>query len=338
MNSQPLVVVTGATGFIGSNLLHGLESNGYRNIVSVDYFGCGEKWRNVANRSFVYYVHPELIHEYMNAHAHHISAIVHLGGISSTTEKNVDTLVHHNIELTIRLYNFCREHNIKFIYASSAATYGNGTKGFRDCDDLEYLSQLSPLNPYGWSKNTIDKYLMYEQAIHKPNNQVVGLKFFNVYGPNEYHKQDQASVVYKFYKEILVTNNVNLFKSYKEDCLDGMQQRDFVFVQDCVDVILWMLNHPDVNGLFNVGTGLAHSFKEVADLVIKYSERVASVTFIDMPEQLKEQYQYFTQADIQKLRDVGYQKPMTSLEDGVRTYINEYLKTRNTFRYEPNYI
>lgn len=338
MKKDSLVIVTGATGFIGSNVLNALESCGYCHIVCCDNFGCGHKWKNVAKRSLVHYIQPEQIHDFLNDHVAQIAAIIHLGAISSTTERNVDAIVVNNIQLTIQLYNYCRDHHVQFIYASSAATYGDGSNGFRDCDDMDYLGKLAPLNPYGWSKHTVDKYLMSHQAARKAQNQVVGLKFFNVYGPNEYHKQDQVSVIFKFYNEIQDTGNVNLFKSYRDGCPDGQQKRDFVFVQDCVDVIMWMLDHPDVSGIFNVGTGHARSFKDVADLVIKYSGKDSTVTFIDMPEQLKEYYQYFTQADIQKLRNVGYQKPMTTLEDGIRIYINEYLKTRNKFRYEPDYI
>lgn len=338
VNKDSLIIVTGATGFIGSNVLQALESSGYRHIVCCDNFGSGHKWKNVAKRSLVQYILPEQIHKFLNDHNAQIAAIIHMGAISSTTERNVDAIVVNNIHLTIQLYEYCHNHHVQFIYASSAATYGDGSNGFSDNEDMNYLGKLTPLNPYGWSKHTVDKLLMSQLATDKEQSQVVGLKFFNVYGPNEYHKQDQASVIFKFYNEIQATGNVNLFKSYRECCPNGQQKRDFVFVQDCVDVILWMLDHPDVSGLFNVGTGHARSFNDVVDLVIKYSGKDATMTFIDMPDQLKDHYQYFTQADLQKLRDVGYQKPTTTLEDGIRIYINEYLKKRNTFKYEPNYI
>ena len=338
MNKEKLIVVTGATGFIGSNLLYALEKDGYANIVGIDTFGTGDKWRNVAKRTHTFFVLPEQMQAYLETNATNIGAIVHLGGLSSTTVTNVDEIVKTNIQLSVSLYEFCKLHGINFIYASSASTYGDGSQGFEDNDDFAYLCKLSPLNAYGWSKWYVDKYISLDRKNSGGNTQVAGLKFFNVYGPNEYHKGHQTSVVYKFYRELIDTHVLRLFKSYREDYDDGLQLRDFVYVEDCADVIIWLLAHPIVSGLFNVGTGEARSFKDVADLTIRYSGHEADICYIDMPEQLKRHYQYHTKADMTKLKSAGYTKCMTSLEDGIKIYVKEYLKTNNIFEYEPNYI
>ena len=321
-----MIVVTGALGFIGSNLLCSLEKRGYTKIIGVDNFGNESKWKNVSKRSYVYFVFPDQLKSFMQSNVGNIRAVIHLGGITSTTETNVDSIVKTNIHLTIDLYQFCKENGIQFIYASSASTYGDGSMGFEDKEDVDYLCSLSPLNAYGWSKCYIDKFIVLDRERNRTRSQVVGLKFFNVYGPNEYHKGNQTSVVYKFYREILNTHMVNLFKSHKEEYNDGCQKRDFVYVQDCTNVILWFLEHPVVSGLFNIGSGQARTFNDVANLTIEFSGINSKINYVDMPEVLTQHYQYYTLANIEKLRSVGYLEEMTSLEKGIKLYVEGFLK------------
>ena len=237
-------------------------------------------------------------------------------------------IVKNNNQLSIKLYEFCKSLNIPFIYASSAATYGNGSKGFSDNDDIEYLKKLKPQNLYGWSKCYIDRFIAQDLSKNKNTTQVVGLKFFNVYGPNEYHKKGQTSVMYKFYKELRDTHKIKLFKSYHTAYRDGEQQRDFVYVDDCVDVILWMLAHSSVKGLFNVGTGQARTFIDIANIINSHFDNIADIEFIEMPLALQRHYQYYTCADISKLRMVGYKNTFHTIEEGINKYIN-FLKLIN---------
>lgn len=339
MKDQKQIIVTGATGFIGSNLLYALESKGYTNIVGVDNFGNGDKWKNVAKRSCVFFVLPDQMKGYLDIHAQEIYAIVHLGGISTTTETNVDEIVRTNVQLSIYLYEFCKKNGIQFIYASSAATYGiiNKTNGgFNDVQDIEDLMHLRPMNAYGWSKHCVDKYIAIDAKKEHSKNQVVGLKFFNVYGPNEYHKGEQMSVIAKFYKQYTQLGKARLFK-YDRQCSEvtldnGEPQRDFVYVNDCVDVVMWMLEHKDVSGLFNVGTGLSNTFQDVAYNVAKCVEKKPEIEYIEMPDSLAGQYQAYTCANIDKLRNVGYRREMTSLEDGIVDYINLYLNKTDKYK------
>lgn len=327
MDVGKTIVVTGATGFIGSNLLAGLEAAGYGHIVCIDSFGTGQKWRNVAARSLVQFVLPQQGFAWLRRHADELGAIVHLGAVSSTTETDVDLIVQTNVQLTMRLYSFCQKHQLPFIYASSAATYGAGEHGYDDRDDVEYLSQLRPLNAYGWSKNTVDK-LIFSTHLH---HQVVGLKFFNVYGPNEYHKGEQASTAWHFYNQLVQQGEARLFRSYLSECADGEQKRDFVYVADCVKVILWMLDHPGVSGLFNVGSGTPRSFNDMARLVAEHAAAACKIRYIDMPPILRPRYQYFTQANITKLRRAGYSAAMTTLDEGVALYVRHFLRETNQY-------
>lgn len=326
-----MYLVTGATGFIGSNLLYAMQQNGYNAIVAVDDFGTGAKWRNIAKRGALRFILPNQLDSFLAAHAEEVNAILHLGAISSTTETDVDKIVVNNFQLTVSLFEFCIGHNIPLIYASSAATYGAGEHGFIDRDDLLFISSLQPLNPYGWSKNSVDKYLA--SKLNKTTNipQVVGLKFFNVYGPNEYHKGMQMSVVRHFFEQYRQTGKVRLFKSYRNDCADGEQRRDFVWVGDCVSVMLWMLEHPQVNGLFNVGTGHATSYNTVAQSIAHSMGIEPKIEYIDMPDSVRNQYQYFTEADLTKLRSVGYDKPFMSVPEGVDAYVKGFLATDDIY-------
>lgn len=338
MKNQKMIVVTGATGFIGSNLLYALESKGYTNIVGIDNFGTGEKWKNVAKRSCVFFVLPDQMKDYLDIHTQDISAIIHLGGISTTTETNVDEIVRTNIQLSIYLYEYCKKYDIQFIYASSAATYGysvNDWDSFEDHQDIDSLRELKPMNAYGWSKNSIDKYIVLDRAGKENKNQVVGLKFFNVYGPNEYHKGEQKSVVAKFYEQYQKYGKAKLFKFNKSTRMmmeKRSPRRDFVYVDDCTDVMMWLLEHKEINGLYNVGTGVARTFQDVAYNVAKNLEKEPEIEYIEMPESLIHQYQDYTCANIDKLRKVGYSGNMTSLEDGVRRYVTSFLNSTDKYK------
>lgn len=323
-----MIIVTGATGFIGSNLLVEMEKRGFNDIIAVDWFGNSEKWKNIETLFSTRFIFPEQLDDILKCYEKRIEAIIHLGGISSTIETNADLIVKNNNQLSIKLYEFCKSLNIPFIYASSAATYGNGSKGFSDNDDIEYLKKLKPQNLYGWSKCYIDRFIAQDLSKNKNTTQVVGLKFFNVYGPNEYHKKGQTSVMYKFYKELRDTHKIKLFKSYHTAYRDGEQQRDFVYVDDCVDVILWMLAHSSVKGLFNVGTGQARTFIDIANIINSHFDNIADIEFIEMPLALQRHYQYHTCADISKLRMVGYKNTFHTIEEGINKYIN-FLKLIN---------
>ena len=326
-----MYIVTGATGFIGSCLLAEMQKRDYRDIVAVDTFGDGHKWRNVAKRSALRFLFPNQLDAFLAEHSGKVEAILHLGAISSTTETDVDRIVENNFQLTTRLYAYCRQTGTPMVYASSAATYGDGALDFTDRDDLDFISSLRPLNPYGWSKNAVDKFIAADSAFSSTPSQVVGLKFFNVYGPNEYHKGQQMSVMRHFYEQFRTAGRVRLFKSYRDDCADGEQRRDFVWVGDCVNVMLWMLDHPTVSGLFNVGTGNATSYNVVARSIAQSMGIEPTIEYIDMPDSVRHQYQYFTQADLAKLRSVGYDAPFLAVPEGVERYVKGFLASGDLY-------
>ena len=327
-----MIIVTGGAGFIGSNILKGLEDKGYKDIVVVDWLGQEDKWKNIAKRELAAVVTPEDLDDYLKKHESEITAVIHMGAISTTTEKDVDLIVRSNQQMTTRLWEFCRDYDKQFIYASSAATYGSGEKGFEDDDTLDYLNALRPLNPYGWSKAFFDRKVARDLAEkRKTPKQFVGLKFFNVYGPNEYHKGGQKSVIAHIFPVVQKNEEVKLFKSYHPDYKDGWQLRDFVWVGDIVNVILWMLEHPQVNGLFNVGSGEARSFYDLAKATWDAMGLEPKIGYRDMPEELRGKYQYYTKANLTKLRSVGYDLPMTSLEEGVRQYVQNYLNAEDPY-------
>ena len=327
-----MIIVTGGAGFIGSNILKGLEDKGYKDIVVVDWLGQEDKWKNIAKRELAAVVMPEDLDDYLKEHESEITAVIHMGAISTTTEKDVDLIVRSNQQMTTRLWEFCRDYDKQFIYASSAATYGSGEKGFEDDDSLDYLNALRPLNPYGWSKAFFDRKVARDlMEKRKTPKQFVGLKFFNVYGPNEYHKGGQKSVIAHIFPVVKKNEEVKLFKSYHPDYKDGWQLRDFVWVGDIVNVILWMLEHPQVNGLFNVGSGEARSFYDLAKATWDAMGLEPKIGYRDMPEELRGKYQYYTKANLTKLRGVGYDLPMTTLEEGVRQYVQNYLNAEDPY-------
>lgn len=326
------IIVTGATGFIGSNLLAELELRGYEQIIAVDWFGSEEKWKNVAKRSKVYYLNPEKLKEYIDHNNDSIDCLVHLGALSSTTETDGDAVVSTNYRLTIELFEICSRWNISFIYASSAATYGNGEYGYIDDSSVEFLAKLRPLNIYGWSKKQIDLYIARIGGFDNGANQVVGLRFFNVYGPNEYHKGNQKSIVEPFMHQLLIDGKIHLFKSNSDDIEDGNQARDFIYVDDCIDVISWFLEHKSVSGLYNVGTGIATTYNDIAKFISETVNRACSIEYIDMPDNLTTQYQNYTCADMTKLRSVGYSKEMICTKEGIRDYIQNFLTKQDKYK------
>jgi ADP-L-glycero-D-manno-heptose 6-epimerase len=316
-----LIVVTGGAGFIGSNIVLQLATAGER-VVVCDLFRSGEKWRNIAAAPVHDIVRPSDLLRWLGRHHDKIAAIVHMAAISSTTEKDVDKFVENNVRLTLDLWDWCAAHAVRLIYASSAATYGKGKTGFGDEQSRSALATLRPLNAYGWSKHVVDCRVADDVARgHAVPPQWAGLKFFNVYGPNETHKGAMQSIVSKISPAVRVGEPVTLFKSRDPRYPDGGQLRDFVHVKDCVAVVSWLLGHPQTSGLFNVGTGTARSFLDLVRAVCVVLGCTPNIRFIDMPEELRAQYQYFTCADITKLRRAGFDAPFYSLEDGVRDYL-----------------
>jgi ADP-L-glycero-D-manno-heptose 6-epimerase len=317
-------VITGGAGFIGSNIAAALAAN-TQPLAIVDTLGSAAKWQNIARLPLEALVPPENLFAFLAECKKSITAVIHMGAVSSTTEKNADLLIQTNFTLSQNLWNFCAKNSLPFIYASSAATYGGGEHGFEDEFSAEYLAKLRPLNLYGWSKHLFDRWV-YAQTLKKNTPpQWAGLKFFNVYGPQEEHKGSQASVIAQIFPLARENKICQLFKSYNPQYADGWQLRDFVWVGDCVKVINWLLANPQVSGLFNVGSGVARSFYDLAKNVYLALGLEPKIEYLDMPEELRAKYQYYTRANINKLRKAGYKTPATSLEDGTRMYVRDYL-------------
>ena len=316
-----MIIVTGGAGFIGSALVWKLNQMGEHEIVIVDELGSSEKWKNLTGLSFVDIYHKDefidLIIE--DAVPFEIDSILHMGACSSTTETNADYLLQNNYNYSQDLAKYCLLHKARFIYASSAATYGDGSNGYNDSE--RDFNKLRPMNMYGYSKHLFDTWLHKMGMIE----EVVGLKFFNVYGPNEYHKEDMRSVVNKAFEQVIERGKVRLFKSYNEIYKDGEQKRDFIYVKDAVEMTLYFLENRDVNGLFNVGTGKARTWIDLVTSLFNSVGKPVDIEFIDMPEDIRDKYQYFTQAEMNKIIAAGYEKEITSLEDGVEDYVKNYL-------------
>lgn len=329
-----MIIVTGGAGFIGSNLVAGLEDHGVSDIVVCDVLGTQDKWRNIAKREIRDVVHPDRLFDFLNNHADEIEMVFHVGAISSTTETDADLIIDTNFVTSRRIWKWCWKHNKRLVYASSAATYGDGKHGFKDDQSIEGLKHLMPLNPYGWSKHVFDRRIarVVETNAEPLPPQWAGLKFFNVYGPNEYHKGDQMSVVCKLYPQVVAGAAARLFKSHHPDYQDGGQLRDFVWVGDVVDVMVWFYDNPNVSGLYNVGSGKARSFKDLAESTFKAAGKPSKINYMDMPETLRAKYQYYTQADMTKLRTAGYNKPFTELESGIEKYVRDYLSKADPYR------
>jgi len=328
-----MILVTGGAGFIGSNIVAGLAEGG-EGVVVCDSFGSGDKWRNIAKHEVVDLVQPERVIDWFERYHDHVRAVVHMGAISATTETDIDKLAEHNVRATLALLRLAVARDKQFIYASSAATYGDGKAGFDDDGRPEALARLRPLNGYGWSKHFVDRAIARKMVLGEPlPTQWVGLKFFNVYGPNEYHKTSMRSVAVQLHEQAKATGRLRLFKSHQADYPDGGQLRDFIYVRDVVDVVLWLLDHPAVSGLYNLGTGKARSFLDLAHAVAKaLPGRRLEIEFFDMPATLRGSYQSRTEAAMTRLRAVGYDRPFTSLEDGVADYIANYLEKPDPYR------
>lgn len=321
-----MIIVTGGAGFIGSYLVRELEARGAYDIVVCDQLGEDDKWMNIARRELRDILPPDDLPAYLNDNAGDIETIFHMGAVSATTERDADLIVRSNIRLSLDLWDWCAVHDTKLIYASSAATYGDGAQGFEGDDSIDGLAKLRPMNAYGWSKHAFDRRIariVSEKGPRPPH--WAGLKFFNVYGPNEYHKGGMISVALKNYREISDTGKAVLFRSHNPAYPDGGQKRDFVWVGDCVNIALWLADNPSTQGIFNVGTGEARTFEDLARSVFTAMGREPDIDFVDTPEAIRDRYQYFTQADMSRLRAAGYDRPATTLEDGVSTYVRDFL-------------
>jgi ADP-L-glycero-D-manno-heptose 6-epimerase len=322
-----MYIVTGGAGFIGSAMLWKLNAMGVEDIVVVDELGHDDKWKNLVNRRYADYIHKDVFLDMVleDSVPFAPTAVIHMGACSSTTETDADYLMSNNYHYSATLCSWALEQGARFVNASSAATYGDGSQGFSD--DHAGLGKLRPLNMYGYSKQLFDLWALREGVM----DQVASLKFFNVFGPNEYHKGDMMSVVRKAHTQITATGTLKLFKSYRPEYPDGGQQRDFVYVKDCCDLMWWLLERPDVNGVFNVGAGQARAWNDLAAAVFAALGRPVSVEYIEMPEVLRGKYQYFTQAEMAKLRAAGYAAAFTPLEEAVADYVQNYLEAADPY-------
>ena len=315
-----MIAITGAAGFIGSVVTGALNDHGRQDLVLVDDFSKIGKKRNYENKQFQCLVDRKAFLNHLDENHQDFDFVIHLGARTDTTEFNEEIFQELNVDFTIKLWGVCAKHQLPLIYASSAATYGMGELGYDDRHDI--VEKLKPLNPYGRSKNEVDKYILQQEE--QPPFWA-GLKFFNVYGPNEYHKGNMSSVILHAFKQINETGKMKLFRSHHPDYHDGEQKRDFVYVKDVAKVILWMMEHRPQNGLYNVGTGQARTFHDLADNTFKAMGKATCIEFIDTPLKIRDKYQYFTEANISKLRAAGYDEPFSSLENGIDDYVKNYL-------------
>ena len=314
-----MIIVTGGAGFIGSCIVRTLNDMGIDDIIIVDHICETDKWMNMRNKNYTEYINRDEFLDRLPEFNGKVSHVIHMGACSATTERDFDFLYKNNYEYTKTLWKFCTENQISFIYASSAATYGDGSQGFNDEDDIH---NLRPLNGYGYSKQLFD--IWAEKQVLTPK-QHVGFKFFNVYGPNEYFKGSMASVIFHSFNKISATGEMGLFKSYKDGYEDGKQLRDFVYVKDICKVIKFMIEHPEINGLYNLGTGKCHTFYDLTAATFRAMGLEPNIKFVDMPETLRSKYQYFTQATMDKLRKAGYMDEFYTLEAGAEDYVQNYL-------------
>jgi len=325
-----MLLVTGGAGFIGSNVIASLNEAGRTDIAVNDVFGNGDKWRNLSKRRLADVVPPGELFDWLDDRK--LDAVIHLGAISETTATDADRVLDCNFRLPLRLLDWCASTRTPFIYASSAATYGDGAEGFDD-ESPEALERLRPLNLYGWSKHLFDLAVIERSARRaKLPPQWAGLKFFNVFGPNEYHKGEMMSLVAKRFDEARAGKPIRLFKSYRDDVADGEQRRDFIYVDDAVAVVRWLLETPSVSGIFNVGTGVARSFRDLMVAMLAALGRPPEIEYIEMPPAIRDRYQYFTEARVEKLRRAGYNSGFMPLEDAVGLYVGRYLNQPDRYR------
>jgi ADP-L-glycero-D-manno-heptose 6-epimerase len=325
LDTSSVIVITGAAGFIGSCLTGFLNDKGYKNLVLVDDFSRADKEYNLTSKSYDQRVDREQFFEWLALPETNVDFIFHIGARTDTTEFDYAVHQHFNVDYTIKLWNYCTKEKVPLVYASSAATYGAGELGYKD--DHAIIPQLKPLNPYGVSKNEVDKWILQQEA-HPPF--WAGLKFFNVYGPNEFHKARMASVIFHSFNQIQKNGSVKLFKSHRPDFEDGQQLRDFIYVKDVLKICYWLMNNQPSSGIYNVGTGKARSFEALVNATFKGLDLEPNIEYIDMPLDIRETYQYFTEADMHKLRDAGYSDEFYSLEEGVDEYVRNYL-SKHTF-------
>ncbi len=318
-----MIVVTGAAGFIGSCMVSELNRNGFKDIVLVDKFERKDREKNIINKTFSEKVDRNMFFDWIDKNHKQIEFIFHLGARTDTTEFDVNIFDELNLNYTKKLWNKCAIYGISLVYASSAATYGMGEYGYKD--DHNLVEKLKPLNPYGISKNDFDKW-----ALKQENTPPfwAGLKFFNVYGPNEYHKGRMASVIFHAYNQIQKTNGMKLFRSHIKECKDGEQSRDFIYVKDVIALMFFLMNNRKNSGLYNLGTGKARTFIDLVKNTFRAMGKEENISFIDTPVDIRDKYQYFTEADMEKLRSIGYNKSFTSLEEGVNDYVKTYLMER----------
>ncbi len=324
-----MLLVTGGAGFIGSNVVAALNDSGRADVAVSDMLGQDGKWRNLARRQLADIVPPTELFAWLNGRR--LDAVIHLGAVSETTATDGDLVIETNFRLSMRLLDWCTAHATPLIYASSASTYGDGAQGFRD--DQSALKTLRPMNLYGWSKHLFDMAVAERAARgDRLPPQWVGLKFFNVFGPNEYHKGPMMSVLARRFDDIKAGRAVQLFKSHREGIADGDQRRDFIYVEDVVRVMTWLLATPSVSGIFNVGTGKARSFRDLISSAYAALGTVPNIEYVDMPEPIRGSYQYFTQSDVSRLQRAGYNGGFTALEAAVETYVKDFLDTGDRFR------
>jgi len=328
-----MILVTGGAGFIGSNLVAGLQDEGVASVAVCDRLGAEDKWRNLGKRGLDEVVAPEGLGDFLRSSGELVRYVFHMGAVSATTERDADLIIETNLRLSQTLWRWCAQSGVPLVYASSAATYGDGTGGFDDDGSQAALSLLRPMNAYAWSKHLFDRWVArrVSEGDDAPP-QWVGLKFFNVYGPNEYHKGDMMSVVCKAYPQAAAGDPVTLFRSHKDEYPDGGQVRDFVYVGDCVRVMLWLMKNRHVSGLFNVGTGRGQTFQELIGALFTALGHEPRLNWIDMPVEIRDRYQYYTQAEMSRLYSAGYDLPFLTVEDGVKDYVVNYLATDDPYR------
>jgi len=320
-----MLVVTGGGGFIGSVLAAALNEAGRSDLVIVDRFGHDEKWRNIAKRDFFEIVPVEALHSWLERFGGEVEAIFHLGAISATTFTDADEIIANNLNYSIALWRWCAAAKRPLIYASSAATYGDGTAGFDDAGGIDAFKRLRPMNLYGWSKHAFDLWALRQAAAGSAPPHWAGLKFFNVFGPNEYHKGDMMSLVAKNYRKLAAGETIRLFKSHRPDYRDGEQRRDFVYAKDCVAAMLWLWHQGRDSGIYNIGSGEARSFLDLMNALGTACGRAPNIEFVDIPPEIRPNYQYFTEATLTRLRQAGYNAPFTPLEAAVTDLVTHHL-------------
>lgn len=325
MQNNSTIIVTGAAGFIGSCMVSFLNQKGFENLILVDEFSDAEKELNLLHKKYTVKVEREDLFNWLQRERPKVDFVIHLGARTDTTEFDYSVHQHLNVEYSQKIWNWCTINNVPLVYASSAATYGEGELGYDDSHDI--VEQLQPLNPYGISKNEFDKWVLHQKD-HPPF--WAGLKFFNVYGPNEYHKGRMASVIFHSFRQIKEKGKVNLFRSHKDGYEDGEQLRDFVYVKDVIAVCYWLMEIQPASAIYNLGTGVARSFNDLVRSTFAGLDMNPDISYIDIPEDIRERYQYFTEANMDKLRAAGYTKEFYSLENGVGDYVRNYL-AKNCF-------